>query len=385
MGPHSPNDSSQQRNEPAVRNAPTRRGPLRLVWRTIYKAWWDNIFSESAAAAFWQTLSLPPLLLGLLGSLGFVGDWFGPNIVRAVEGKIIGFCRTVFSPAVVTDIIAPTVADILTRAHTEIISVGFLMSLWAGSSALASLVDSITLAYNQYLVRHSVWQRVFALLLYLVSLVLAVVGLPVIALGPDWLPTVFPQELQDGIAWLIQIFYYPATGVLLVLALATLYKVALPRKLPWYRGVPGALLAMIVFFCSSFGLRLYFTWITTTGYTYGTLAAPIAFLLFAFFIGMAIIIGAQFNNATQEMWPARMSGGERRRWRRLEMRRTAQRIHTEAGYLAWRNGQTEHSRDVPVKRTDSPSVRPTRELPRNGSPQPEHHDAAEERPQQRGG
>ena len=357
MGPHSPLESSR-RGEPAARDVPANRGPLRLAWRTLYKAWWDNIFSESAAAAFWQTLSLPPLLLGLLGSLGFVGDWVGPVVVDAAEARILGFSRTVFSPGVVTDIIAPTVTDVLTRAHTEIISVGFLMSLWAGSSALASLVDSITLAYGQYLVRHSVWQRLFALLLYLVSLVVAVIGLPVVALGPGWLPTLFPESLQDEVTGLVHGFYYPATGVLIVLALTTLYKLALPRKLPWWRGVPGALLAMVVFFCSSFGLRVYFTWITTTGYTYGTLAAPIAFLLFAFFIGMAVILGAQFNAATQEVWPSPRSPRERRRWQRLEMRRTAQRIRTEQGYRAWRSGHP----PVRVNGGTAPADEPLEEL-----------------------
>lgn len=46
---------------------------------------------------------------------------------------------------------------------------------------------------------------------------------------------------------------------------------------------------MLVFLCSSFGLRIYITWVTSTGYTYGALATPIAFLLFAFFIGFAIV------------------------------------------------------------------------------------------------
>ena len=328
----------------ATRVDPVRWGPARLIWRTVHKAWWDNIFSESAAAAFWQTLSMPPLLLGLLGSLGFVGDWFGHGVVDAVHAKILSFTRGVFTENVVDQIIGPTVQDILTKGRTEIMSVGFLLSLWAGSSALASLVDSITLAYDQYTVRHSVWQRIFALLLYLVGLVLAVVGLPVIALGPDWLPTVFPPRWQDDIAWLIQVFYYPATGVLLVVGLATLYKLALPRKLPWHRGVPGALLAMVVFLCSSYGLRVYITWVTSTGYTYGALATPIAFLLFAFFLGLAIIIGAQFNNAIQELWPAKMTRRERRRWRRLEMRRAQQRLRTEEGYRAWR----EHSSAEPA-------------------------------------
>ena len=45
-------------------------------------------------------------------------------------------------------------------------------------------------------------------------------------------------------------------------------------------------------------------WITSTGYTYGALATPIAFLLFAFFLGFAIMIGAELNAAIQEEWPA---------------------------------------------------------------------------------
>ncbi len=334
MGAQIPNQNG--RHEAATREGPPRRGPVRLVKRTLVKSWFDNIFSESAAAAFWQTLSLPPLLLGFLGSLGFLGDWFGPVVVDSVHTKILSFSSTVFTENVVDQIIGPTVADVLTRGRSEIVSVGFLLSLWAGSSALASLVDSITLAYDQYTVRHTVWQRLFALLLYLICLILAVVGLPVLALGPDWLPTLFPEAYQDDVAAVIQTVYYPVTGMLLVLALTTLYKVSLPRKLPWHRGLPGAVLAMAVFLCASIGMRLYITWVTSTGYTYGALGTPIAFLLFAFFIGMAVISGAQFNNAIQEMWPARMTRRERRRWRRLEMTRATQRLRTEEGYAAWR-------------------------------------------------
>jgi membrane protein len=326
------------------------RGPLPLVLRTVTKAWWDKIFSEAAATAFWETLSLPPLLLGLLGSLGFVGGWFGPAVVEAAHAKILSFARTIFSTNVVDEIIGPTVSDILTRGRSEMVSVGFLLSLWAGSSALASLVDSITMAYNQYLIRHSVWQRIFALLLYLVGLVLAVVGLPIIVLGPDWLPTLLPQWLYQDVAGLVRGLYYPAIGGALVLALATLYKVALPRKLPWHRGLPGAALAMLVFLCTSTGLRLYILWVTSTGYTYGALATPIAFLLFAFFIAFAIIIGAEFNSVIQELWPARMTRGERRRWRRLEMLRTAQRLETERGY---QQGHDRSSDDASATESDT--------------------------------
>jgi membrane protein len=313
MNAQPPEDSA------GTRSAPRRGHAWPLVKRTLSKAWHGNIFSEAAEAAFWQTLSLPPLLLGLLGSLGFLGDWLGPNIVGAVQERINSFSRTVFSTNVVETIITPTVSDILTKAQTEVASIGFLISLWAGSSAMASFVDAITVAYDQYGVRHDVWQRIFALLLYLVGLVLAIIGLPVLALGPDLLPRVFPPSWRDNISDIIGTFYYPVVGVLLVVALATLYKLALPRKLPWHRGVPGAVLAMVFFLLASIGIRIYLIAIGRTGYTYGALAAPIAFLLFTFFIGLAIVVGAHFNSAIQEMWPAKMTHRQRRRWRRLEM------------------------------------------------------------------
>jgi membrane protein len=63
-------------------------------------------------------------------------------------------------------------------------------------------------------------------------------------------------------------------------------------------------LAAVVFLVGVTGLRIYLDWITGTGYTYGALAAPIAFLLATFFIALAIIIGAHVNAAIQAEWPA---------------------------------------------------------------------------------
>ncbi|MGH3881824.1 MAG: YhjD/YihY/BrkB family envelope integrity protein [Pseudonocardiaceae bacterium] len=300
-----------------------RRGPLRLIARTAVKAWDDSFVSMSAQTAFWMTLSLPPLLLGLLGSLGFVTSWFGPSTVDAAQREIVRLAATVFSADVVNQIIRPTVADILTQGRTSIVSVGFVLSLWAGSSALASLVDSITAAYRQYTVRNPVWQRIFALLLYMVALIGSVLVLPLTALGPDLIPALFPESVRPTVGRLVGIFYYPGLGILLMLGLATLYKVVLPNKLPWHRGLPGAVLAMAVFLVTSTGLRLYIASVAVTGYTYGALAAPIAYLLFSFFIAMAIVLGAEFNSAIEELWPSHPTRRDRRRWRRREMARLA--------------------------------------------------------------
>ncbi|WP_083905476.1 YihY/virulence factor BrkB family protein [Nocardia transvalensis] len=290
-----------------------------LIVRVAVKAWDDSIFAKSAAAAFWQTLSLAPLLLGLLGSLGYVGGWFGPDTVQIVESKIISFSRNLFSSTVVDDLIAPTVGDVLGRGRGAVVSVGFVLSLWAGSSAMATFVDSIVAAHGQQDARHPVWQRIFALLLYVLFLVAAVFVLPLVALGPALIGRVLPEAWREPGLRLLDGFYYPGTALLLIIGLTTLYKLALHRSPPWHRLFGGALVAGVFFMAASDGLRRYLAWVTRTGISYGALATPIAFLLFTFFLGFAVILGAEFNAAVQELWPARTTRFEqlKRRFRKV--------------------------------------------------------------------
>lgn len=317
----------------------------RIIGRTLGKAWDDSIFSMSAQAAFWQALSLPPLFLALLGAIGYVGSWIGPDTVRVVDQGILEFARQVFNTDVVDQIIAPTATSILVRGRADVVSVGFLIALWAGSSAVSSIVDSITEAHGQYEVRHPVAQRFFALFIYLVALVISVFTLPLLALGPDLVPRVLPESWRPAATEIINAFYYPGIGLLIVVALTTLYKVALPRSLPWHRLVPGALLAMVVFLVSATGLRVYIAGITSTGFTYGALATPIAFLLFAFLIGFAIVLGAQLNNAIEEFWPSHATRRQRRTTRMRLMRRLTDRFGRDSGRGAAEQPASREARD----------------------------------------
>jgi membrane protein len=291
-----------------VDGRPRERGVRRLLARTLRNAWNDDIFSEAASAAFWQTLSLPPLLLGLFGVLGYVGGVFGPDTVVVVQGWIVDVTGGVFSRNAVDEIIAPTVADVLTTARAEVVSIGFLLSFWSGSSAMAAFVDAITRAHDQFQVRSFLWQRTLTVLIYLVALSTGILALPLLALGPARLLPLLPDPLEPSAVGVLGWVYHPLLTLVLVLALTTLYKVALPLKPPWHRGLPGASLAALVFLVGATGLRTYLDWVTGTGYTYGALAAPIAFLLATFFIGFAIILGAHLNAAIQALWPAPLRG-----------------------------------------------------------------------------
>src|SRR6201997_808291 len=289
---------------------PSKHHILPILKRTLAKAWGDSIFSESAQAAFWQVLAVPPLLLGLLGSLAYIAPLFGPETLPMIEHRLISAANSFFSQSVVNEIIAPTITDIVKAARGEVVSLGFVISLWAGSSAISAFVDSVVEAHDQTPLRHPVRQRFFALGIYVVMLVMAIVVMPLIALGPEkiahWIPISWDSVLQYG--------YYPVLGLGLVLLVTVLYRVSLPLPLPTYRLVLGAVLATLVFLLASNVLKQYLRWISSTGYTYGALATPIAFLLFAFFLGFAVVIGAELNNAIQEEFPAPVPRAHRLRW-----------------------------------------------------------------------
>jgi membrane protein len=245
-------------------------------------------------------LSLPPLLLGMLGSLAYVAPLFGPDTLPTIENQLIGTADKFFSSSVVDEIIEPTIRDIVMGARGEVVSIGFVISLWAGSSAISAFVDSIVEAHDQTPLRHPVRQRFYALGLYVVMLVFAIVTAPLLALGPRKIAEYIPDSWDNALAY----GYYPTLFVGLTVGFLVLYRVSLPRPLPTHRLILGAVLATVVFLVATVGLRIYLTWITSTGYTYGALATPIAFLLFAFFLGFAIMLGAELNAAIEEEFPA---------------------------------------------------------------------------------
>ncbi|MGB3232585.1 MAG: YihY/virulence factor BrkB family protein [Mycobacterium sp.] len=301
---------NDQSAPPPERPRPSRHHFRHIFRRTLAKSWDDSIFAESAQAAFWCALSLPPLLLGMLGSLAYVAPLFGPDTLPMIQSQLVSTAGRFFSPNVVAEIIEPTVRDIIKGARGEVVSLGFVISLWAGSSAISAFVDSITEAHGQTPLRHPVRQRFYALGLYVVMLVGAIVTAPFLALGPrkiaEFIPDSWDHFLRFG--------YYPVLFLALVVAVNLLYRVSLPKPLPSHRLVYGSVLAAVVFLVATWALRVYLTWITSTGYTYGALATPIAFLLFAFFLGFAVMFGAELNAAIEEEWPAQATHAKRLRW-----------------------------------------------------------------------
>src|SRR5919106_1479978 len=74
-------------------------------------------------------------------------------------------------------------------------------------------------------------------------------SLPSLFLGllPALLPELFPEGARKTADRVISDAYWPVVLLLLLIGLTSLYHLAPPRRLPWRRGLPGALLAMVIF------------------------------------------------------------------------------------------------------------------------------------------
>ena len=61
----------------------------------------------------------------------------------------------------------------------------------------------------------------------------------------------------------------------------------------------------LIFLAGSAGLRAYIRFILDHNHAYGTLAAPIAALLFFFVLALGVLLGAEFNAAIEQMTPSK--------------------------------------------------------------------------------
>src|SRR5215207_8844468 len=270
---------------------------------TLAKAWHDRILGLSAESAFWQLLSLPPLLLAALGTLGYAGDWIAPDLVARVQEHLLQVASEVLQPALVDQVVAPMLSELFTHGRGGVATASFLLALWAGSSATATFVNTTTIAYGQRDLRGAVRSRFLALWLYLLALAVGTVAAPLLLLGPDALVGALPEGWHHAASVAVQVAYWPVMAGVVFVALSTFYHLATPVRLRWRRAVPGAALALVLFLLLSYLLQLYISAVATRLLIFSTLAAPILALFYFYVLALAVLLGAELNAALEQRWP----------------------------------------------------------------------------------
>ncbi|MEV0592292.1 YihY/virulence factor BrkB family protein [Nonomuraea cavernae] len=252
-------------------------------------------------AAFFALLSLPPFVLGLIGVLGKLGTWLGTAQVDTIKTWVIDQAGVLFTKETIDTVVTPLINDVLRddASKVSIISLGFLLSLWSGSRALYVFVDLISVAYGLGEERGIVRTRLMSFGLYVVGLVVGIVVMPILVIGPTLLKGPLPAEY----AVLIDVLYWPVVIIGSVLFLTVLYHVSVPVRTKWYRELPGAILALVLWILCAAVLRAVLAaWFSPVS-VYGSLAAPIALLLWLYITALAVLIGAILNSEVDRLWP----------------------------------------------------------------------------------
>lgn len=255
----------------------------------------------AAEAGFFALLSLPPLVLGLAATIAWFGTSLGVETTFALEQALRDLVSPFLTDQVVEEALLPTLQNALETPRLDLISLGFLLSLWSGSRALNVYVDTIAIMYGLGGHRGILRTRALSFGLYLGTLVLGAMTIPLVLIGPSLLGRWLPSEL----GWLL-VFYWPVVTVLGVALLASLYHVSTPVRTPWRRDLPGAVVALLIWVLASFVLRAVLAASIGGTSIYGPLTAPIVVLIWLYLVAIAVLVGAGLNASVDRWWPHEM-------------------------------------------------------------------------------
>jgi membrane protein len=265
---------------------------FRITRRTTSYCLEYRVTGLAAEGAFFAVLSLPPLIFGLAGTIGFIADRYDVTQVDTLKDRVLDLASKAMTPGTVDTVIAPTLDDVLKGGRFDVVSIGFVLAVWSGSRALNVFIDTTSIMSGYRGERGIIHTRVLSFGLYLVGLLIGIVVIPLVLAGPEVVHDLVPGKLEA-----LRLLYWPGVLVLSIGFMATLYHRAVPAEKAWRSALPGALFTLVMWLLGSALVRWTIGFSKSGWSIYGPLAAPIALLLLLYTLWIAALIGAALNAA----------------------------------------------------------------------------------------
>ena len=243
----------------------------------------------AAALSYYFVLSLFPALIFLSAVVAFlpVPDLFGQVLslmARFLPPDSMGLVRRVL-------------ADVITPNRGTFLSFGILGTLWAASGGFSATIEALNVAYDVEDDRPFWKTRPLAIGLAVVIVALLLVALSVMIVGPrfgEWLADKVHLSSVFVLVW-PYIHWSIAVGFT-ILAVEALYFWAPNVKQRFLATLPGAVLAVACWIALSYFLGIYFRHFAHFNKTYGTLGAAVALMIWLYWTGFAMLVGAELNS-----------------------------------------------------------------------------------------
>jgi membrane protein len=177
--------------------------------------------------------------------------------------------------------------------------IGFGFLLWSSLGIFSAMSGGISRAFENAPPRPFLKDKLVGLLLMGLTGLLAVgslvIGLVTGALQAAASDLVADLPGGETAVWLIGLL---APLILIFLAFWIIYRVVPNRPVTWGEVLPGAVVAALLWTVLRFGFTWYATSVANYESAFGPLATGITLLVFLYFAGVIVLLGAEFARAS---------------------------------------------------------------------------------------
>ncbi|MFB6613291.1 YihY/virulence factor BrkB family protein [Streptomyces sp. NPDC056367] len=254
--------------------------------RTAVRMWTDNLADHAAALTYYALLALLPALVIAVSVVGLLGGARRDRLIADL---------TAYAPPQSAQVLREALGTI-PEGHSSMWALllgGVVSALWSACSYLAVFRRALHTMHRvpdtRRPLRAAHTLLVHAALL-LVLLVVGAVGLVVSGPPARWAARAVGAGGAEAVAFL----RWPLLLVVVTLLVLVLFRTGPAQSRGARRGLPGGVLAALLWLAAS-GLFTLYTQLDTYGRLYGSLAGIVVFVIWLWFANLALVTGAQFN------------------------------------------------------------------------------------------
>lgn len=242
----------------------------------------NNGLSLAAAIAYYGFLSIFPLLLGLIGILGFIlpSQNIQHQITSYIQQNLPG----------ISDIITSNINNVINARGTLSI-IGIILFLWSGSGIFRALYNAIN--RSRGITRLSPF---YITIPRNIGLTIGVGVLFLISMGASYIFNIIHLASLPVVgAYFIEIGTRIIAFAISFLIFLVLFKIMPNARTYWRHVLPGALVTAVLF---EIGRDVFLFYINNfTNYTliYGTVGSVIAVLVFIYYSAIILIVGVEIT------------------------------------------------------------------------------------------
>ena len=254
----------------------------------------DDYANAAGEMAYMTALGIFPFMLFTMAVFGWLGK-------KVFINKII-FGLSTIAPQGVIDLINSVLAEVVLFQSGEIMAiVGFFMTLFLTSNAIAVIIKGLNRANTVAENRSFLKVRLLAILMVFVNTFFLFISINLIVLGKVILNFIgmylsVPQHIIDTIL----ITRWPIAFLMLFLLASINYYVLPARDFSVKRKsvIPGALFFCIFWLLGSWAFSLYVNALGTYNKVYGTIGTFAILMVWLYYSSIILLIGGQVNNQT---------------------------------------------------------------------------------------